>query len=99
MAEKLSGKLILSKIPKELIQTDNNGNKYIWIDVVERRSVGQYGQTHSVTMWNKNEQDRTKSTVYLADLKPSTFGQSTAAPQTAQSVKPNGDTPDEDLPF
>lgn len=70
MSKKLSGRLNLSKIDKSLIQTDKNGDKYIWIDVVERKEVGKYGDTHSVTLYNKEA----KQTIYLADLKPKDFG-------------------------
>lgn len=110
MATKLTGRLFLGKIPKEAIQTANDGGKFIYVDVLERRAPGKYGETHTITMYDKN----TRQTVYLADLKPVEFGvQQEApapannyrqpapapAPAPAQPVSPSGAKNDEDLPF
>ena len=37
MAQKLNGRLNLTKIPKELIQTANNGDKFIYVDIVPNK--------------------------------------------------------------
>lgn len=99
MATKLSGKLNLSKIPKELIKTnDKTGEKYIWIDVVERMKPSQYGDTHTLKVWGKD-----CGTVYLADLRPQEFGSSAPAQAAAPASAPVQQfTPvqsQEDLPF
>ena len=72
MAEKLNGRLSLSKIPKELIQTSQNGEKFIYVDIVPNRNgADQYGNTHSVSIYDKQKRER----VYLGNLKPQEFGQ------------------------
>ena len=70
MATKLSGRLNLSLIPKDLIQTAQDGSKFVWIDVLEKLNPGKYGETHTITVYNKNA----RQTVYLADLKQQEFG-------------------------
>ena len=72
MAEKLNGRLSLSKIPKELIQTSQNGEKFIYVDIVPNRNgADQYGNTHSVSIYDKQKRER----IYLGNLKPQEFGQ------------------------
>ena len=86
MAQLLHGALNLSAIPKELITTNKQGQKVVWIDVVERRTPGQYGETHSITLYNKN----TGTKIYLADLKPQEFGATRqAAPAPAATPRAN----------
>ena len=71
MAEKLNGRLSLSKIPKELIQTSQNGEKFIYVDIVPNRNgADQYGNTHSVSIYDKQKRER----IYLGNLKPQEFG-------------------------
>ena len=93
MAKKLNGRLYLSKIPKELVLVDNNGRKYIYVDIVPNRNgVDDYGNTHTITLYNKN----TKQTIYLGNLKEVEFGKSgaaTPAGQPAPSVEDDGDLP------
>ena len=63
MAKKLTGLLNLSKIPKELIGQTKNGAKCIYVDIVPNRNgADNYGNTHAITLYNKN----TKQTIYLA---------------------------------
>jgi len=97
MATKLNGRLNLSKVPKGIIQTAQDGSKFIYVDVVERRTPGKYGDTHSITAYDKDS----RQTIYLADLKPMEFGgqQQPApvpAPVQAPAEMPVGDS---DLPF
>ena len=89
MATKLNGRLYLSKIPKELVLGDDKGRKYIYVDIVPNRNgADEYGNTHTVTLYNKN----TRETTYLGKLKTQEFG----AP--AQGLgDPLPET--EDLPF
>ena len=83
MATKLTGALNLSRIPKECITTKANGDKVIWIDVLERKLADGYGNTHTITVYDRNE----KKAVYLADLKPQEFGSKEAAAQQAGASK------------
>ena len=93
MAKKLNGRLYLSKIPKELVLVDNNGRKYIYVDILPNRNgVDDYGNTHTITLYNKN----TKQTIYLGNLKEVEFGKSGAATPPEPPV-PSAE--DDDLPF
>lgn len=93
MAKKLNGRLYLSKIPKELVLVDNNGRKYIYVDIVPNRNgADDYGNTHTITLYNKN----TKQTIYLGNLKEVEFGKSGAATPPEPPV-PSAE--DDDLPF
>ena len=94
MATKLNGRLYLSKIPKELVLVDNNGRKYIYVDIVPNRNgADDYGNTHTITLYNKN----TKQTIYLGNLKEVEFGKSGAATPPEPPVPSAED--DRDLPF
>lgn len=93
MAKKLNGRLYLSKIPKELVLVDNNGRKYIYVDIVPNRNgADDYGNTHTITLYNKN----TKQTIYLGNLREVEFGKSGAATPPEPPV-PSAE--DDDLPF
>lgn len=87
---------MLNKIPKDKIirDTDSQGNPrtYIWVELLERREPGKYGETHSLQFYNRD----TRETIYLADLKPQEFG--TAAPASPASVDEAAQDKD-DLPF
>lgn len=94
MAKKLNGRLYLSKIPKELVLVDNNGRKYIYVDIVPNRNgADDYGNTHTITLYNKN----TKQTIYLGNLREVEFGKSGAATPPEPPVSSAED--DRDLPF
>lgn len=72
MAEKLNGRINLSKIPKELIQTSQNGDKFIYVDIVPNKNgADQYGNTHSISVYDK----QARKPIYLGNLKPQEFGQ------------------------
>ena len=70
MAQLLTGRLFLSKIPADLIQRNERGEAFIWIDVAERQTPGQYGDTHNVSVYDKQARQK----IYLADLRPREFG-------------------------
>ena len=71
MAQKLNGRLSLTKIPKELIQTSQNGDKFIYVDIVPNRNgADQYGNTHSISVYDKQN----RKPIYLGNLKPQEFG-------------------------
>ena len=91
MAKKLNGRLYLSKIPKELVLGDDKGRKYIYVDIVPNRNgADEYGNTHTITLYNKN----TKQTIYLGNLKEVQFG--SGAPGLRN---PLPSTDDIDMPF
>lgn len=93
MARKLNGRLYLSKIPKELVLADDKGRKYIYVDIVPNRNgVDEYGNTHTITLYNKN----TRETIYLGNLKTQEFGAGATAPGLRN---PLPSTDDIDLPF
>ena len=93
MATKLTGILNLTRINKETIFTNRNGDKCIFIDVVPNRDgADQYGNTHAVTLYNKEA----RQTIYLGNLKPQEFGK---AQPTTDQAKPEEPKADEDLPF
>lgn len=66
MSQLLNGVLNLSRIPKHLIQTNAKGEKVLYIDVAERQTPGQYGDTHYISVYDKG----TRQKVYIGDLKP-----------------------------
>ena len=111
MAQILTGRINLSKIPQDLIKRNNAGESFIWVDVVERPTPGTYGDTHYVSLYDKNARQR----IYLADLRPRDIGgptemhtqlrpsafpaQGTApAPKPAPVYRPMSGA-DEDLPL
>lgn len=84
----LHGMLRLSDIPKNAIQTLEDGTKAIYVDVKERRQPSETGQTHYIAMRIKNSQGVYEN-VYIGNLKEEFFGGS--AP--AQPQKSAGRTP------
>ena len=75
MATKLSGRLTLTRIPRELIQsnTDKDGNqqKFIYVDIVPNKDgADQYGNTHSIQIYDKAN----RKAIYLGNLKTEEFG-------------------------
>ena len=109
MAVFYSGIINLSKIPKELIRENRNGDKIIYVDFAERRAPSQYGDTHYIKMYDS----ATRTQHYIGDFRPRTIGndadcaigQNTAptAPAPAPATMPAADnsleTQSDDLPF
>jgi len=103
MAQLLTGRLVLSKIPADLVQHNDKGEAYIWIDVAERQTPGQFGDTHNVSVYDKQARQK----IYLADLRPRDFGGGSdnparpsayPAPAPAPMPSPLDPQPD-DLPY
>ena len=90
---KWHGRINLSKIDKNLIVSDKNGNKCIWVDILEKKEPDQYGNTHTLTMYNKEKRE----TIYLGDFKPQEFGNGNQA--QADPALRELQNSDEDLPF
>lgn len=109
MAVFYSGIINLSKIPKELIRENRNGEKIIYVDFAERRAPSQYGDTHYIKMYDS----ATRTQHYIGDFRPRTIGndadgaigQNTAptAPAPAPAPMPAADNSlepqSDDLPF
>ena len=96
MATKLRGMLNLSKIDKNLITTNQRGEKVLWVDILEKKNApDQYGNTHTVTLYNKD----TRTTIYLGDFKPQEFGNAASAPAPAPAPQDDSEKEGEDLPF
>ena len=95
MPKKLTGLLNLSKIDKSLIGMTKKGNKCIFIDIVPiKGGQDEYGNTHSITLYNKN----TRETIYLGKLKTQEFGAGAGAGATAPVLRnPLPET--DDMPF
>ena len=88
MAQKLTGLINLSKIPKELITKNKNNESTIWVDIVPNRNgADQYGNTHSIQLYDKAN----RKPIYLGNLKTEEFGK--------KGGMPDGVTPSDDLPF
>ena len=47
--------ICLSDLPKEKIQTANNGKKYINLVVDKRKEEGKYGETHTLYVSQSKE--------------------------------------------
>ena len=89
---KLHGLLNLSKIDKSQIVTLKDGSKAIWIDILERKEPGKYGDTHTMTQYNKD----TRTTTYLGNFKPQEFGKAAAPASHDEAAQDDGKG---DLPF
>lgn len=93
MATKLTGMLKLSKIEKYLVQTNEKGEKYIWVDILENiNGADKYGCTHTIQLWDPAKRER----IFLANLKPQQFGPDLSKPAPATDDLPAEDT---GLPF
>ena len=100
MATKLNGRLTLTKIPKNLIQsaTDKDGNvqKFVYVDIVPNRNgADQYGNTHSIQLYDKNA----KQVIYLGNVKPQEFGGGKGSADVANHGGFAGKDDNGDLPF
>ena len=65
MSNRLKGFLRLSAIPKNLIQTTKSGAKGVYISVSELKEKGKFGETHTITIWDKDA----KKAVYICEPK------------------------------
>lgn len=100
MATKLNGRLTLTKIPKNLIQsaTDKDGNvqKFVYVDIVPNKNgADQYGNTHSIQLYDKEA----KQVIYLGNVKPQEFGGGKGSADVANHGGFAGKDDGSDLPF
>lgn len=62
--------LNLSKIPKEAITTDKNGNKWLNVTIWLNENVDQYGNSGSIQInQSKEQRDAKAPKVYIGNLK------------------------------
>lgn len=91
MGKKLTGIINLSKIPKTKIKENKNGEKILYIDIVENKNgADKFGNTHSIQVWDKD-----MGTIYLGNLKEAEFGKKDGEASPAPAPQGEG----EDLPF
>lgn len=77
----------MSRIPRNLIKKNSKGESILWVDVNENARPSEYGDTHTITCYDKENQRK----IYLANLRPQE--PKAAAPQAPA----NNDV--DDLPF
>lgn len=96
MAQKLTGLLNLSRIPKGLITKNKNNESTIWVDIVPNRNgADQYGNTHSIQLYDKEA----KQVIYLGNVKPQEFGGKGGSADVANHDGFAGKDDGSDLPF
>jgi len=83
----LYGKIYLADIPKHLILIDDNGRKYIKVDIRQRRQPSQWGYTHYIKV-DASSVDPGNQQFYIGDLKPSKWQ---PEQQQAQNASMPGD--------
>lgn len=84
MSQILSGRINLSKIPEGLLKYNNKGEAFVWVDVSERREPGQYGDTHSISIYNS----ATREKIYIGDLRPKEIAGDSAPVASGPSAFP-----------
>ena len=105
MAQILTGRINLSKIPEALIKRNAAGEAFVWVDVAERREPSQYGDTHNISIYDSANRQK----IYIGELRPRDIGGATAdarpsayppkapAPSPIPNYQPMSGA-DEDLP-
>lgn len=97
MSELINVGICLSDIPKERIKRAENGKAYVNIVVSERRDPDQYGNTHTIYMYQtKEERDAKANRSYIGQGKAVVFN-STSTPEKIETLPPIDQF--EDLPF
>lgn len=90
---------------REVTFKDGTNHKFLQIDVSERRQPSEKGNTHYIKATCKKDQQMQGVNYFIADLKPSTYGNQ---PQQAQPVvqapvftqqDANTEVTDDGLPF
>lgn len=95
MAQKITGMLNLSKIPKELLYTTKHGDKAIFIDIVKKKDgADQYGNEYTICLYDKEN----RKNIFLGDMKVQEYGNGGSAPASAPAGG-HADNGSDDLPF
>lgn len=84
-----TGIINLSRIPKELIKENRNGEKIVYADFSERRTPSQYGDTHYLKLYDSVNRQQ----IYIGDFRPSNFTKTAPAP-AAPAAPADDDLPD-----
>ena len=96
MAQKLTGMLNLSKIPKSLLYETKHGDKAIFIDIVKKKDgADQYGNTHTICLYNRDE----RKNIFLGDLKVQEYGNGGGSASAPAGAPASQDEASDDLPF
>lgn len=105
--KKINGKLNLSKIPKRLIKTDQKGNSYIYVDVIETKNekLRANNCTHTLELWDRED----RKSITLGFLEEKEYGTSTVPRQDNYATQASSQSPTDndnsldpvpgDLPF
>ena len=72
----LHGYINLSRIDKNLITTNKNDEKILWVDLYTYDSPDQYGNTACLATYDA----RTKRKAYLANFRPKDLNSAPASP-------------------
>lgn len=64
MATYYSGIINLSKIPKDLIKKNRNGDSVIYVDFAERKTPSPYGTTHYLKIYDVTN----RQSVFIGDF-------------------------------
>ena len=94
--------ICLSDLPKEKIQTANNGKKYINLVVDKRKEEGKYGETHTLYVsQSKEEREAKYDKKYVGSGKEYVYnGQQNNASQVQPEQQSQVHQPvDDGLPF
>lgn len=84
MAQILTGRINLSKIPEALIKRNAAGEAFVWVDVAERREPSQYGDTHNISIYDSANRQK----IYIGELRPRDIGGGTDARPSAYPATP-----------
>lgn len=93
--------ICLSDIPKEKIKVGNNGKKYLNLILSERKEVGNYGETHTLTISKtKEEREANEPTVYVGSGKEYKPQKEVVTPENIDEMPSyNSQEEDNGLPF
>ncbi len=89
------GSLCLTDIPKRLIKEGKDGKKYLNINIVERKEVGKYGETHFIAASCKKEEQIDGENRFIGACQPFVKAPHTPSDVDAMPVAEKTD----DLPF
>jgi hypothetical protein len=62
----LTGSICIDDLDKSAIVTASNGKRYISINVVERKKVGKFGETHFISQYVKGAEQN----LIIGNMKP-----------------------------
>lgn len=85
--------ICLSDLPKEAIHEGKNGKKYINLVCDERKEIGQYGDTHSISLSQSKEEREAKTLkLYVGSGKEFIF-------ENKRQPQSNGENYEPELPY